>query len=96
MKKPLFNEHDKYTDDGNKLDRETSALLFDFMKEKSKEYSVREVSHIISNVVHYLECRIVIDRQFKRPPATPPKRLHPPHGASPEEISDYKASINKV
>ncbi len=28
---------------------------------------------------------------MKRPPADPPRRLHPPHGATPEEIDDYWA-----
>lgn len=28
-------------------------------------------------------------KPFRRPPATPPSRLHPPHGASDEEIADF-------
>lgn len=31
------------------------------------------------------------EESMKRPPATPPGRLPPPHGATPEEVADYQA-----
>jgi len=56
----LFDKNSRYTPIALELDREAFDVLEPFFQ-KYKEFSPREVAHILSWVVSDLECECVLD-----------------------------------
>ena len=65
--KPLFDEHDHYTDTGRGIDHEAGIALRPIMEKWAKEgYSVRQIAYILHMTIDDLTLGTIISAERER------------------------------
>ena len=61
----LFRDDDRWTDEANAIERELTAAISPIFEQWfAAGYSIRDIAHIASSVVHLAECSLILETRY--------------------------------